>query len=384
MPFRIIRNDITKVAADAIVNTANPNPVYGSGTDQAVYEAAGARQLLKERRKIGKIRPGEAAATQAFALKARYIIHTVGPVWKGGTEGEFETLASCYRKSLHLAKILNCESIAFPLISTGVYGFPKDKALSIALSEFGSFLEDEEMDITLAVYDRKALELSSELVESVEQYIDEKYVEEHQAKARQRMAERRVTGALAARDSRDSGPLERRERRARETFADHINEAYMQNEPAGQTGGFLYEEEGTALPFPEEAPKVKASRGTPRSLQDVIKNVGETFQEMLLRMIDERGLTDPEVYKGANLDRKLFSKIRCNAAYKPSKKTVLALAVALKLNLDETVDLLARAGFALSPSSKADLIVEFCIANQIYNVLEINTILFKYGEATLS
>lgn len=381
MPFRIIRNDITRVAADAVVNTANPDPVYGSGTDQAIYEAAGAQQLMEERRKIGKIHPGEAAATEAFALNARYIIHTVGPVWKGGTEGEFETLASCYRKSLHLAKILNCESIAFPLISTGVYGFPKDKALNIALTEFSSFLEDEEMDITLAVYDRKALELSSELVESVEQYIDEKYVEEHRAKAGQRLAGRR-TGSAGA--EREESFREERRRREREIFADHIEAPCFRDELAGSTGDFLYEEE-TALPYPEESPRAKVSKdkGTSRNLQDVIKNVGETFQEMLLRMIDERGLTDPDVYKGANIDRKLFSKIRCNTAYKPSKKTVLALAIALKLSLDETVDLLARAGFALSPSSKADLIVEFCIANQIYNIMEIDTLLFRYGEQTL-
>lgn len=375
MPFKIIRNDITRVAADAIVNTANPDPIYADGTDRAIYEAAGAQQLLEERRKIGKIHPGEAAATDAFALRARYIIHTVGPVWKGGNSGEFETLASCYRKSLHLAKILGCGSVAFPLISTGVYGFPRDKALEIALSEFRDFLESEEMDITLVVYDRRALELSSELVEGVEQYIDEKYVEEHRPKAD------RLNSIFCRRDKAGYS-------------SEYAKESAM---PVFGNAQVYDEMEMDASPAPEEAsvtsaaaPPIGAAATAPgaspvsgRSLQDLVKNVGETFQEMLLRMIDERGLTDPEVYKGANLDRKLFSKIRCNAAYKPSKKTVLALAIALKLSLDETVDLLARAGLALSPSNRADLIVEYCIENGIYNIMEVDTILFRYDQPTL-
>ena len=176
MPFRIIRTNLTKVHADAIVNTANPMPVFGDGTDRAIYMAAGAEELLAERRKIGAISRGEAAVTKAFRLPARFIIHTVGPVWQGGDHGEFETLRSCYRKSLLLAEQLGCESIAFPLISTGVYGFPRDKALDIALSCFREHLKDSEIDIILVVFDRKSFQLSEELVSDVEQFIDEQTV----------------------------------------------------------------------------------------------------------------------------------------------------------------------------------------------------------------
>lgn len=373
MPFSIIRNDITKVAADAIVNTANPDPVYADGTDRAIYKASGEKQLLEERRKIGAIHPGEAAVTDAFRLKAKYIIHTVGPVWQDGNHGEFETLSSCYRKSLILASKLGCRSVAFPLISSGVYGFPKDKALDIALKEFRNFLEgedEEEMKITLVIYDRKALELSQNLVESVEQYIDEKYVEEHRPATGRRTSlrekrERRkydspFIGSVLSSAGKDMGVV----------FDEESDEALFNYEVA-------YRKDSAAIP--EEKPKGTSGR----SLQDVVKNIGESFQQMLLRMIDEKGLTDPQVYKGANLDRKLFSKIRCNESYKPSKKTVLALAVALRLSMDETIDLMSRAGFAFSPSSKADVIVRFCIENQIYDIYDINTLLFKYGEQTL-
>lgn len=379
MPFKIIRDDITRVTANAIVNTANPDPVFAAGTDSAIYEAAGKKELLKERGKIGKIKPGEAAATPAFRLKAKYIIHTVGPVWQDGSHGEFETLASCYRKSLMLAKILKCRSIAFPLISTGVYGFPKDKALNIALSEFRTFLDgeedEEEMDITLVVYDRRALELSSNLVESVEQYIDENYVKEHRSK------DRRGKAGKSRRNVRE-------EDEAQFSFSPRIGRVFSS---ALKDTSSEINEDAEDKWVSEEAVQKAYERpaatdfkvGGGRSLQDVVNNVGETFQQMLLRLIDDRGLSDPEVYKGANIDRKLFSKIRCNVDYHPAKKTVLALSVALHLSMDETVDLLSRAGFALSPGNKADLIVGFCIENQIYDILEIDTMLFKYGEPTL-
>lgn len=354
MPFRIIRDDITRVSADAIVNTANPMPVYADGTDHAIYMAAGADELLAERKKIGAISRGEAAVTKAFRLPARFIIHTVGPVWQGGDHGEFETLRSCYRKSLLLAEQLGCQSIAFPLISTGIYGFPRDKALEIALSCFREHLTDSEMEITLVVFDRGSVALSASLVDEVEQFIDERYVK--------RQLEKEMS-----RDSMIYGA----ERERREAFR---------------------RRQGFTIPYPAESAKPAREKSRKQqkapaikqgSLQDTIKNVGETFQQKLLRMIDERSYTDAQVYKKANIDRKLFSKIRCNEAYNPSKKTVLSLALALELNLDEAVDLLARAGFALSPSSKADLIVEYCIENEQYDVLEVDAILFHYGLPTL-
>ena len=345
MPFRIIRDD---------VNTANPMPVYADGTDRAIYTAAGADELLAERGKIGAIGRGEAAVTKAFRLPARFIIHTVGPVWQGGDHGEFETLRSCYRKSLLLAEQLGCQSIAFPLISTGIYGFPRDKALEIALSCFREHLTDSEMEITLVVFDRGSVALSASLVDEVEQFIDERYVK--------RQLEKEMS-----RDSMIYGA----EHERRDAFR---------------------RRQGFTIPYPAESAKpgrekARKQQKTPAikqgSLQDAINNIGETFQQRLLHMIDDRSYTDAQVYKKANLDRKLFSKIRCNEAYNPSKKTVLSLALALELNLDETVDLLARAGFALSPSSKADLIIEYCIQNEKYDVMDVDTILFHYGLPTL-
>ena len=372
MPFQIIRADISRVQADAIVNSANPAPIYGRGSDAMIYQAAGAVQLLKERRKIGAIAPGEAYATKAFALRARYIIHTVGPVWEGGSHGELETLASCYRKSLYLAKQLHCSSIAFPLISTGVYGFPKDRALAVALREIQAFLEEAEMLVTLVVFHREAYELSAGLVDEVSQYIDD-----HEA-AQIREEEYSLDIYEAARNPEEeygladdglSAPLS----------SLHAPGASMPASPApsAASGG------GFANAAPAKKRKYALGGSARRDLKDVIEQVGETFQEKLLRLIDERGLTDAQVYKKANLDRKLFSKIRKNKEYHPSKATALAFAVALGLNLDETADLLGRAGFALSPSSRFDLIVSFCIEHEMDNIMDVNAILFEYEQPLL-
>ena len=345
MPFRIIRDDITHVRADAIVNTANPRPAIGSGTDYAVYQAAGAEVLLEDRKKIGRIPPGEVAVTGAHALHARYILHTVGPFWDGpGNTGETDCpaasetskalLASCYRKSLLLAQQLGCESIAFPLISSGNYRYPKEEALRIALDTIRSFLQDSEMDVTLVVYDRNSYALSAGLTDHVDAFIDERYVEEKP-------------------------------------------QFYSSNQ-------LFY---NSAQPASGQEPKPgKAGRTSPfpgRKLKDLIGRKSETFQEQLLRLIDEKGYTDVEVYKRANLDRKLFSHIRSNKDYRPKKKTALALAIALELDLKTTEDLLSRAELALSPSSKSDLIISYFIQNGIYDIYEINAALFQYQQPTL-
>ena len=424
MPFRIIRTNLTKVHADAIVNTANPMPVFGDGTDRAIYMAAGAEELLAERRKIGAM--------------ARFIIHTVGPVWQGGDHGEFETLRSCYRKSLLLAEQLGCESIAFPLISTGVYGFPRDKALDIALSCFREHLKDSEIDIILVVFDRKSFQLSEELVSDVEQFIDEQTVK-HQfemempsgnlsygAEQERREAYRRMFGNSAplfasdaleesvSPDAFDEEESARPKARRRDVSARDSLEGPDRERGVGSKGSDRakrakfqpQEKEKLSKPKPQERPK-SSRRGIfdpdiaalferlkekqsghgadlkQGSLEDVMNNIGETFQQRLLRMIDEREYTDAQVYKKALLDRKLFSKIRCKEDYNPSKKTVLALALALELNLDETIDLLARAGYALSPSSKSDLLVEYCILKEKYDLIDVNALLFHYGLPTL-
>ena len=350
MPFRIIRNDITKVRADAIVNTANPEPIYASGTDGAIYKAAGADLLLKERRRIGVLHTGEVVVTPAFHLPAKYIIHTVGPAWWDGTRGEFEDLAACYRKSLLLAEQLGCRSIAFPLISTGVYGFPRDRALAVALEEIADFLteSDSDMDVILVVFDKRAYDLSASLVADVGEFIDENYVE-----AKEIEEYRRESSIFE-----EERILEREHRRANQEFI-------------------------LGKPSPAAAPSAPAPFFVTDNLDDIIQHVGETFQVKLFRLIDERNMSDAEVYKKANLDRKLFSKIRCNVNYRPQKKTALALAIALKLSLDETTDLLRSAGLALSPGSKADLIVEYCIVHGIYDMFEINALLFEYDQMLL-
>ena len=342
MPFNIIQGDITKISADIIVNTANPMPVFGRGTDMAIYSAAGREQLLEVRSKIGEISVGETAVTDAFDLPAKKIIHTVGPVWHGGNSGEYEKLASCYRKSLILAKQLGAESIAFPLISSGTYRFPKDRALGVALSEIKNFLDDEEMDVTLVVYDRQIYELSEELSADVRAFIA----------GRNKPP---VTGNVYASNSAPMMEME--------LMLDYA--APAQEKAAAKPRRKLFKR--------KEAKKIA----------DLPKALGESYRDCLFRLIDERGMTDAEVYKKANIDRRLFSKIRSSADYHPKKPTVMALAMALELDMYETKDLAGRAGIALSDASLFDLIIEYCIENRIYDIFTVNSILFEYDQPLL-
>ena len=418
MPFQIIRHDITKVAADAVVNSANPEPIYASGSDRAVYEAAGAEALLAERRRIGRIEPGEAAATGAGALPAKYIIHTVGPVWEGGRAGELSTLASCYRNSLKLAAQLGCVSIALPLISTGVYGFPKDRALSVALAEIRAFLETSgddgtpEMTVTLVVYDRASFELSAGFAARVREYIREEEVRVASPRLQQyfgTFTEDRFSPGAMPNAARPEAPLpsgrsaspagagapKREAKPGRRAQMPRFLRDLLSGKADEDAFTEKAEEEPPAYPDAADrapaAPRASAPASAPvpapprqaRSLDDLMSNIGETFQECLLRLIDERGMTDPEVYKRANIDRKLFSKIRSRADYQPSKRTVCAFAVALRLSLDETVDLLAKAGLALSPASRFDVLIKYCILNHVYDIFEVNALLFDYDQPLL-
>ena len=383
MPFHIIRDNITRVHADAIVNTANPEPVYAGGTDSAIYHAAGRDRLLAERKKIGRINPGQAAFTPAFALHAKYIIHTVGPVWQGGDRGEFELLASCYRNSLGIARRLGCESIAFPLISTGVYGFPKDRALEIALREISVFLEKSEMDVTLVVFDRKSFDLSAGLAADIRQYISDNYVTEQTAE--EYAIDDQYFGQSLNQTLRPAARRELQRRSARHSRLESPSRKSdaKDSAPQGEKPDYLLREEGAAYEPDQSVSSAPARPRPQRSLQDVMSQVGESFQECLLRLIDQRGLTDAQVYKRANIDRKLFSKIRCNPHYIPRRKTIISLAVALELNIDEMTDLLLKAGIALSPGSKFDLIIRYCVENQIYDSMTINAILFDYDQPLL-
>ena len=334
MPLEIIRNDITKVHADAIVNAANASLLGGGGVDSAIHRAAGP-ELLAECRSLGGCKVGEAKITKGYRLPAKYVIHTVGPGWRGGSGNEDQLLADCYRNSLALAREYNLESIAFPLISSGALGYPKDRALKVAISVIGDFLLQHELTVYLVVFDRAAFALSEKLFFSIAQYIDDKYIEEH--------------------------PIDNFNRRAeRSVWEEYVKEPLptMMSEPA---------------------PGVRHKR----TLSDVVKQLEETFSQMLLRLIDEKGMADSEAYKKANIDRKLFSKIRNDVYYKPSKPTALAFAIALRLNLDETRGLLFKAGFALSHSSKFDIIIQYFIEEENYNIFEINEALFAFEQNLL-
>ena len=317
MPLQIIRNDISKVKADAIVNTANPEVAVGAGVDEAIYRAAGFDQLLEERAKIGPMKPGQAAPTPAFDLDAKYIIHTVGPAWIDGNHGEREAVASCYRESLKIADEKGCESVAFPLISTGTYGFPKDEALRIAIDEISSFLFEHEMTVYMVVYDKESFVLSGKAFQGVRTFIEEKDVKPRRLSREERNVSTAAGGSLYQKRSKSSKILSRRER-----AASLLIEEAMSKEDAGEVP-----------PHPEElmAESVKPADEWDDGLRGAVNPQAETFQEMLFRLIDRKGLKDPEVYKRANMDRKLFSKIRSNKDYLPTKRNVIALAMALSL-----------------------------------------------------
>lgn len=343
MPLEIVRNDITKMQVDAIVNTANPRPIVGGGVDRAIHKVAGA-ELLAARKKIGDIGTGKAVITPAYKLHARFVIHTVGPVWQDGEHGERELLSSCYANSLRLAAENDCASVAFPLISAGVFGCPSEIAIAVATQAIRDFLADHDMDVYLVVFDHKAFKISSSLFDDVQSYLDERYIEE--------LLEEEYEG-----DDRD--------RRLKALRAP----VYLGDE-----------ELATGAAMPMEAP---AAADKARSLEDLLDEIDDTFSEALLRLIDAKGKTYPEVYKRANVDRKHFSKIRNNPAYQPSKTTALAFAVALELNLDETRDFIGRAGYALSHSSKTDIIVEYFIERQEYDIFTINETLFAFEQPLL-
>ena len=362
MPFEIVRNDIAKMAVDAIVNTANPRPVIGLGTDSMIHEAAGPG-LLRSRQEIGHIDMGQAAITPAFNLQAKYVIHTVGPVWDGGSYGEEGYLRNCYENSLRLALEYNCQSIAFPLISTGNYGFPKDKALQIAISAFSEFLLEHEMQIYLVVFDRTSFKLSEKMFQSVASYIDENYVE---------LCENTAFCARAARN-----PLPRREtaRMAEDAKVEQIDGIFsifakpgLKESPA--VGGV-------------GKPHSRVPQAGSKSLEDMLKQVDAGFTQTLLKLIDKTGKKDSEIYKRANISKQHFSKIRNNPNYKPTKPTAIALALALELSLEDTKDLIGRAGYALTNSSKFDLIIRYFIEQGNYNVVEINIALYEFDQTLL-
>ena len=332
MPLEIIRNDITKMKVDAIVNAANTELRMGGGVCGAIFQAAGVVELQEACKKIGECPTGQAVITDGFKLPAKYIIHTPGPIWQGGSKKEAQLLKAAYENSLTLALHHKCESIAFPLISTGIYGYPKEDALQIAVSTISSFLLHHDIHVYLVVFDKNSFCLSQKLVHSIHEYIGEHYVEE-----------------------------------AEKTFQRDRREEYEEIK--------LFQE---AESLQEKMHEIENDL-----LINRLNQLDESFSEMLLRLIDEKEMTDVETYKRANMDRRLFSKIRTGVDYSPKKKTVLALAIALQLNLDETMELLTTAGYTLSHSNKFDVIIEFFIQQANFNIHEINEALFTFDQPLL-
>ncbi len=369
MPLYLVREDITRMACDAIVNAANETLLGGGGVDGAIHRAAGPA-LLEACRALGGCRTGEAKITPGFALPAKYVIHTVGPVWRGGGEGEREALASCYRNSLLLAEENGLESVAFPLISSGAYGFPKEEALEIATGTVKDFLRDHEMKVTVVVFDRESFAAGSARFEGLRAYIDDRYAEAYAAERRRRPEQFAglARNAPPVPSMAAAAPAEGKK-------PDGAKLRFRKKEKTAKAAseGSFADREYAALPLEE----------IPSGLAEAVKSLDESFSETLLRKIDEKGMTDVACYKKANVDRKLFSKIRSDKGYRPGKTTALAFAVALELTLPETEDLLRKAGFALSPSSMFDVIIEYFIKNGRYDVFEINEALFAYDQPIL-
>ena len=328
MPLEIVRNDITKMSVDAIVNAAKESLLGGGGVDGCIHRAAGP-ELLQECRTLGGCRTGEAKITGAYRLPCKYVIHTVGPVWNGGEYGEREQLASCYRTSLALAKEHCCETVAFPLISSGIFGYPKDQALRVAVDTIGEFLLHNDMTVYIVIFSRTAYQISSKLFADIAEYVDDHYVDAHTDSQRERLRRMSVLESRTLSADAAAAPM--------------------------AVGG----------------------------LDSLLPHLDAGFSETLLKLIDRSGKKDAEVYKKANVDRKLFSKIRNNPDYKPSKATAIAFAIALELSLPETRDLIARAGYALSPSSKFDVIIEYFIMQRDYDIFKINEALFAFDQSLL-
>lgn len=358
MPFKIIRNDITEMQVDAIVNTANEEPMYSEGTDTAIYLAAGAEELLAARRKIGILEEGQVAITSGFRLPAKYIIHAVSPLYIDGESGEEQLLRSCYRESLKLAQENACKSIAFPLIATGSFGYPKEEGMRIALDEINTFLMRHEMLVYLVVFDTEATRLGRNIYPDLEEYIDKHYVEEKE--------KREYLFSLKA-----------------------VISAAPKRQKASSTKAFLRVEDDIcemdmALPqvnavCREEQDEDALLEERESALDERLKHLTDTFQEYLFYLIESKGLSNADVYKSAYLTKQLFSKIKLNPDYHPDKATALRLCVGAQLNLDETKDLLARAGYALSPCDKRDVIFSFFIEQEIYDMLDIDIALEEHG-----
>ena len=340
MPLQIIRQDITKMKVDAIVNTTNEEKIGYSGVDLAVHTIAGP-QLDEECAKLPLLGLGQAQITGGYNLPCKYVIHTAGPVWRGGTYGEREILRSCYEESLKLAVESGCRSVAFPLISSGVYCYPKDQVLKFAIQIITEFLFDHELKVYLCVFDKESYSFSQKLFDDIQAFIDDDYVEEHD-----------------------------------EDFYDNYEDEPLDCLKMTKCSDAI---SAPMAALSEES----AHSAKEKSLQDYLNQMDRSFQEMLFDLIDESGMTDVECYKRANVDKRIFSKIKSNKNYRPSKSTAIAFAISLQLDMDATQELLATAGYTLSRSNVFDKIIRYFIHNGNYDIFEINEALFEFDQTLL-
>lgn len=352
MPLNIIRDDLTRVKADALVTAANEWLAGGGGVDGAIHRAAGP-ELLAECAKLGGCPTGEARITGAGRLPCKFVIHAVGPVWEGGIHGERDLLASCYRAALTLAVKHKCKSVAFPLISAGVYGYPKEEALRVAVETIGAFLRGHELEVTLVLFDAASFQAADSRFADIKSYIDDRYVGEHEDAPNLRSRREREAHALSLL-----------------LLEKDVEVHYHEARPARRRP-----------PKPKAPPPAPALKAVP--LETVLGKLAETFSQRLLRLIRERGLTDVEAYRRANVSRKVFSKIRSNKDYHPSRATACAFVIALGLSADEARALLLSAGLALSNASKFDLIVQYFVERGETDVLKVNEALFSFGQPLL-
>ncbi len=362
MPLHILRNDITKMQVDAIVSAADPALSGSGGTESAIRIAAGPA-LEKAVRELGGCRPGAAKITWGFNLPCRYVIHTAGPIWRGGFFGERRILASCYKSALSLAVKYGCRSVAVPVISSGSFGYPRESALDAAVIAIRSFLDHNNLTVYLVLFDRETTSLGRNLSEDLQEYIDDNYADTNRGLhsrmfPRDTLLEEKYSRVFLEKTASPSGFPPQPPAVVKRSISPRVFGTLASPTPSGRIAPSL-------------------------SLDDLYSQIDESFQQMLLRKIDEAGMTDAECYKKANVDRKLFSKIRKDVHYKPSKPTAIAFAVALELNLRETEDLLQKAGFALSRSSIFDLIIRYYIERSCFDIYEINEALYRFDQSLL-
>ncbi|MBR4234662.1 MAG: macro domain-containing protein [Clostridia bacterium] len=411
MPFAIVRNDITRMHTDAIVNAANSRLQRGGGVDGAVHAAAGPK-LQKELDGIGFCAPGDAVVTGGYGLNCKYIFHTVGPIWQDGTQGEAGTLYSCYKTCLTLARKLDCQSISFPLISSGIYGYPKREAIDVATRAIKEFLLDGALDdvqVYLVLFSKTDMELGGECFRGIREYIDDAYAEEYMSRPTEKLRKLRhknlmpETHACEEAEEAHAAPEEHPDK---QESADTLLEDLTTSMPVGKAYEAAEAEAEKLMPERgEAAPKRLVSRPKPafersaqsagqfapvtgasdanKTLRDMLRNIDEGFSQMLLRKIDERGMKDSECYRRANVDRRVFNIIKNQSDYHAGKPTVLAFAIALRLDLEETREMLAKAGYSFTRSNKTDIVIEYYINHNNYDIFEINEVLFEYDQQLL-